>query len=287
MMAGKGSRAKVASDGPKPPLRPEATSFQNHFSALDGLEEELDPDRGRERSNTGTPSSANSQPQKVGKPNPPSPSTPIPGRATEGDFESRLTALEAQVGEVLDVLRRGSNAGASSSNPLQAFSSEVESMKRLLRRNNVIIHGVKLEEFKKKDDFWAGVEKLCEWKGLDYSWPFLPFGAQRGLTPWAAEIKEVSRNSTNGTVVLCLTGLGPEGRKVLFRLKQLAREKFGWGIDDDLTPLQRQQRGQRRARMDELRQRGVKPSWRGSDVVWWDIKAARWAVEVFETSTVP
>ena len=39
--------------------------------------------------------------------------------------------------------------------------------------------------------------------------------------------------------------------------------------------------------MDELRQRGVKPSWRGLDVVWWDIKAARWVVEVFETSTVP
>ena len=179
------------------------------------------------------------------------------------------------MGEVLDVHRMGSNIGASSNNPLQAIFSEVESMKHLLRRNNV-----KLEEFKKKDDFWVGVEKLCEWKGLDYSWPLCPFGADSGCTPWAAEIKEVSRHSTNKTVLLCFTRLDPEGRKALFRLKQLAREKFGWGIDDDLTPLQRQQRGQRRARMDELRQRGVKPSWRGSDMVWWDIKAARRAVEV-------
>ena len=82
-------------------------------------------------------------------------------------------------------------------------------------------------------------------------------------------------------------GLSHAARGAVFRLKQLAREEFGWGIDDDLTPLQRQQRGLRRSRMEELRQRGVKPSWRGSDVVWWDTKAARRAIEVFETSTSP
>ena len=95
---------------------------------------------------------------------------------------------------------------------------------------------------KQRHHSWSQVGGVQE-EGRLLGWPFLPFGAQCALTPWAAEIKEVSRNSTNGTVVLCLTGLGPQGGKVLFRLKQLVREKFGWGIDDDLTPLQRQQRG--------------------------------------------
>ena len=291
-MAGQGSWAKVASDRPKPPLRPEATSFQNRFSALDGRGEELVLDRGRERSNACTPNSGNPAPNKAVKPSPLSPHTPVSTRASEGDLGARLTAVEVQLAEVLAALRRGSNAGASSSNPHQAVFKEVEEINRRMRRCNVMVHGVKMEQFDKySDEVWDGLEKLCKTKGIKYAYLFEPSrrdgGSDLGATPRWAEARLVHRDSAKGTVVLCLTGLSHAARGAVFRLKQLAREEFGWGIDDDLTPLQRQQRGLRRSRMEELRQRGVKPSWRGSDVVWWDTKAARWAVEVFETSTSP
>ena len=152
----------MASDRPKPPLRPEATSLQNRFSALDGRGEELDLDRGRERSNAGTPNSGNPAPNKAVKPTPLSPHTPVSTWASEGDREARLTAVEAQLAEVLAALRRGSNAGASSPSPCQAVFKEVEDINCRLRRGNVMVYGVKMELFDKDNDYvWALLEELC------------------------------------------------------------------------------------------------------------------------------
>ena len=79
-----------------------------------------------------------------------------------------------------------------------------------------------------------------------------------------------------------LTGLTPWARRALFALKQEARAGHGWGMDDDLTPMQQQQHKERRPRMEALRQKGKKTAWRGADIVWLDTD--KWVWETFPST---
>jgi hypothetical protein len=263
-----------------------AVSVRNPFAVLEGAAEEVAQDRGRERSdNGGAASSGNPGPRKAAHTTPGTATSLLArGSVAEGgmaEVMAEVVGLRSMVRVLTAKLesweaRQQSSAGTSTSGRSEAPSGEaVERLDRAMRRSNLVIHGIKWESGQSISGLalWGQVTRCLRKAEED-----LPPGWPRDGQPWA-NMRVVHRSGDK--VVVVLQGLTVVQRYFMFKLKKVLKEQLGWGIDDDLTPLQRQQRRLRGGRMAELFKLGVRPAWRGSEVVWLDTKSDKWVVEVF------